>query len=203
MKVRSFIRRNAAILACGSVTTVFIMHYFTKPNLLHQIDDVRSRVKPKFDSMTDKLTRESRFIDTVTVLINMQNINSANKLIDSARKVKPDNSNFLVLKGMVYFAEGRNEEAIKWYNKAMQVDRAEFPNTLAKRAEVFIKLNEFDKGIADYKNASKINYDFQLNVALAYDRIGLRDSAEVYYQKYLDKYPDDSAVSNRIQELIK
>ena len=103
-------------------------------------------------------------------------------------------------KGMIYAKQNKYPEAIEEYNIA--IENEPFPLELEKRAEAYIKINKLDLALNDYKKAYSLNYDYSLHVATTFELMIKKDSALKYYQTYLEHYPNDTTVQQKVRSLI-
>lgn len=171
-----------------------------KQGIAQQIDDLRKKTQPRFDSLSRLMNDENNFHNNILKIIETKDLNLANKLVDSAIKSNPSRHILFTYKGMIYAAQDRHSEAIEQFNKSMSM-ASEFPLALNQKAQSFIKLNNFNSAIIDLKKAAELNYDFNYQVARAYEQMDLIDSAIVYYTKYLDHYPEKTKVREHLSSL--
>ncbi|MGA2788480.1 MAG: tetratricopeptide repeat protein [Verrucomicrobiota bacterium] len=96
--------------------------------------------------------------------------------------------------GLVYFQQGRLDEAIVQYQKVLQINPVE-TDALNNLGSVFLQQGRLDKAVAHYQKALAINPDSaetHYDLANALFQQGRTDDAMAHYQKALAINPDSA-----------
>jgi Putative Zn-dependent protease, contains TPR repeats len=185
-----------AMLAISVCIVAIQNRSFRGGDIRQQIKEVRKKTQPKFDSISRLITQENNFHNNVLFLIEAKQLDSAGRIVDSAINKNPAKHILYTYKGMIYARLNNHLAAIEQFNKSMA--RYQFPLALVHRAESFLELNKFDSAIVDYKKAAEYNYDFNYQIAQAYEQRGLLDSAVIYYTIYLNHYPQKTEIREHL-----
>ena len=162
------------------------------------IDDIREKNEPGLDSLQNAINYENNLNFRIQKAINDSDFATAYTLMDSLPNFGKKNSTHLY-KGMIYVKQNKYSKAIEEYN--FLIDAEPFPLALGKRAEAYVKAGKLDLALNDYKEAFSLNYDYSLQVAATFELINKKDSALKYYQIYLEHYPNDTVVRQRLSQL--
>jgi len=164
------------------------------------VEQIREENKAGFDSLQKAFDYDDELNYRINEAINKGDFKTAHTLLDS---LPPFGKKMTVLRyeGMIFEKKGDYLNALEKYNLA--INNYETPLTLEKRAAIYIKLNRLDDAMHDYKKAFEWNYDFSLPVAKTFELMNKKDSALKYYQIYLEHYPADSFVQQRVLVLKK
>ena len=99
-----------------------------------------------------------------------------------------------LFKGVSNENKGQYGQAIKDYNKAIEIDPA-FAQAYSSRGVIYYSMDQYDQAISDYNKAIEINPNhavFYSNRGLAYEKKGQYDQAISDYNKAIEinpKYP--------------
>jgi tetratricopeptide (TPR) repeat protein len=96
--------------------------------------------------------------------------------------------------GLVYFQQGRLDEAITQYQKVLQINPVE-TDALNNLGSAFLQQGRLDEAVAHYRKALTINPDSaetHYNLGNALFQQGRTDEAMAHYQKALSINPDDA-----------
>lgn len=88
----------------------------------------------------------------------LNNHSAAIKDLRAAIKLESKENHFFQLLGSVYSESGRHNEAIKCFNKCLEIDKADF-NTLYKRAWAYIAIEDYDNAMNDLQLVEKSDSD--------------------------------------------
>jgi Flp pilus assembly protein TadD len=80
------------------------------------------------------------------------------KDFNQALKLKPNDPSILDCLGVAHYAKGLNDQAIKYYHQAMTLD-PKYAKAYKNRAMVYDSLGDFDKAVADLKQAKSLGYN--------------------------------------------
>jgi tetratricopeptide (TPR) repeat protein len=100
---------------------------------------------------------------------------------------------------MIYTRREKYPEAIKEYTQAL--NDLPFSKARGMRAATYLKMNMLDSAMYDYKKAYSLNYEYSLQIAATFELMNKKDSAQKYYQIYLEHYPSDKAVQEKVKLL--
>ena len=159
------------------------------------IKDTRHKHQQKFDSMQRAFKYELKLRDRIEECIIKQDFQAAYALIDSLPA--SDRVSTHLYRGMIYAEQKNYSKALEEYN--MSMSEQIYPIALEKRAELYIKMNKFELAIGDYKQSYDMNYDYSLKLGDAYMLINKKDSAQKYYQIFLEHYPQDSSAHAKLK----
>ena len=162
------------------------------------INDIREKNKPGLDSLQNAINYENNLNFRIQKAINDSDFKTAYTLMDSLPHFGKTATTHLY-HGMILEKQKKYHEAIKEYDTAIAEEA--FPTNLNKRAEVYIKINKLDSALADYKKSYSWNHYFSYQVANTFELLNKKDSALKYYQIYLEHYPNDTAVQQRLSRL--
>jgi tetratricopeptide (TPR) repeat protein len=195
-------KKNSMLLV--SILTILsivflIIFFYPKPNIVKQIDELRSETKPNLDTFVNNMTRENKFYDSIENLIQTGGLSEAESVLNQLMLRYPNNIRLHILKGMLYDARRRYDSALIEYN--FSIIKNANPFLLDKRAITFLKLKQYDKALEDYRKAYSMNIDYSLQLAQTFEKIRERDSALKYYKIYLNYYPDTISVLQKIKSL--
>ena len=101
--------------------------------------------------------------------------------------------------GMIYTKQKKYPEAIEEYTKAIKEVR--YSKAKSMRAEAYIKMNKLDLALSDYSDIYKYNHYYSYLVANTFMLMDKKDSALKYYEIYLEHYPNDKVVQEKITSL--
>ncbi len=121
-----------------------------------------------------------------------RNIEIAEKLMQEAVALAPENSEVLVLQGAVFLVKGKLEEATSTIEKAMQND-PESSAAVLMRASIFTTKNEIDPAIEVLKKgllSSPDNETIHLLLAKLYSQKNLNDKVESEFKQLIEIRPD-------------
>jgi tetratricopeptide (TPR) repeat protein len=159
------------------------------------IEKIRDDNKAGFDSLQKAIKYENDLNFRIKKSIDDNEFTTATHLMDSLPAFGKTNSIHLY-NGMIYAEQKKYSEALEEYN--ILIDADPFPLALDKRAKVYIKINKFDFALKDYKKAYSLNYDYSLQIATTFELIQKKDSALNYYKIYLEHYPNDLSVKQKV-----
>ncbi|MFP4497679.1 MAG: tetratricopeptide repeat protein [Vulcanimicrobiota bacterium] len=145
------------------------------------------------------------------ILMDWKNdYDGAFKDIQQAVEVEPDNHEYRYYRGVLYEYKGNNLNALKDYDQYVVGEPLSSAGHLAK-GRVYVKLNEFDKALEQYRLAQKKDpddSDIPRYEANAYFRKGEREElnnrneeAIVLYQKALKKDPNHENAKEKLPKL--
>lgn len=110
-----------------------------------------------------------------------------------AIKLKPDYSNAYNYLGFVYFRDGKVDEAIKNYHKALENELYLNPQDAHLNLGVaYLSRKEYRKAIPHLEEAIRLVPDFTAaynNLGLAYEGLGQYDKAQLYYERAVELNP--------------
>lgn len=102
------------------------------------------------------------------------------------------------------FRNGNLDEALASFNMALSLDpdSVEAHNNLGV---LYFSAGDSQKALECFQNALMINYldrDAIYNCGELFKRVGRNDDARVCYETYLQKYPGDSELRNKLEEVL-
>lgn len=101
--------------------------------------------------------------------------------------------------GMIYEEQKKYPDAVKEYSAALSEQK--FSVALEKRGDIYVKMNKLNMAMTDYKMAYTWNSDYSFQIANTFVLLNKRDSALKYYQIYLEHYPNDTSVQQKMNLL--
>jgi tetratricopeptide (TPR) repeat protein len=191
------------IAAALLLITVIVIFFYPRKRFHERINDIRKETVPMFDSLSTQMNKENYFLTNINLLIEHNDLPLAHKLIDTAIQKNPSKGIFYTYKGMIYAAEKKYQKALQQYDTSILLNHFEFPLVLSKKAEVFIKLKDYNSAIENYKKAALSNKSFNRELAITFEVINKKDSALKYYLVYQKHYPDNKITNKKIQLLSK
>jgi tetratricopeptide (TPR) repeat protein len=171
-------------------------HKINASKFIYKVKEVN---KSGLDSLQNSINYERDLNHRIEQSIYNRDFNTAYTLMDSLPAFGKTNSIHLY-KGMIHAELERYPEAIEEYS--IVIDAEPFPIALDKRAKVYIKTKQLEFALNDYKRAYLVNYDYSLQVATTFELTNKKDSALKYFQIYLEHYPTDTAVQQKIKDLL-
>ena len=112
-------------------------------------------------------------------------------LFGHALKVTDNNYIAYAGRGNAYFALGNHKEAIKDYDRAIEIS-PEFSEAHNNRGSVYLKLGNYRQAIADYDRAIEVNPGNQeayYNRGTAYEALGYQEQAIADYDRVIEVNP--------------
>lgn len=200
MGKRKLILWSAIILLIIALTVFSLYNRYSQKafNPKKFLNEVKEENKPGLDSLQDAINYENYLNYRIQEAINDSDFRTAYTLMDSLPAFGKVHSIYL-FKGMILEKQKKYPDAIKEYNEALN----EIPYSKARsmRAELYIKMNEFQLALYDYMEIYKYNHYFSCYIANTFLLLNKRDSALKYYQIYLEHYPNDTAVQQKLSRL--
>lgn len=189
----------AVIVLAGIGIFLFYRYTNNTTKAKNFIERIREENKAGFDSLQNAINYENNLNYRIEKSITEGDFKTAYPLMDSLPAFGKKHSIHLY-QGMIYEKQKKYTEAIQEYTTV--IDAEPFPLALNKRAEVYIKINRLNFALNDYKKAASLNYDYSLQVANTFMLMNKKDSALKYYQIYLEHYPNDTAVQQKIKKSL-
>jgi tetratricopeptide (TPR) repeat protein len=113
--------------------------------------------------------------------------------LKEAIKLKPDYSDAYNYLGFVYFGQGKVDEAIKYYHKALDNELYLSPQDAHMNLGIaYLSLKEYRKAILHLEEAIRLVPDFSAaynNLGKAYEGLGQYDKARFNYEKAVEFNP--------------
>jgi tetratricopeptide (TPR) repeat protein len=113
--------------------------------------------------------------------------------LKEAIKLKPDYSDAYNYLGFVYFSQGKVDEAIKYYHKALDNELYLSPQDAHMNLGIaYLSLKEYRKAILQLEEAIRLVPDFAAaynNLGKAYEGLGQYDKARFNYEKAVEFNP--------------
>lgn len=153
---------------------------FSKKNL---VEILRKEKKEEIDSVLNAIGNENRFYSRILFLIESNDTASAKKIIDSVLKNPNSGQKIYLYKGILLEKSSRFDEAIDAFNESMKYQ--EYPVALYWRAQAYFALKKNKEAINDCLKASYINPDYYMNLSEMFRKLNMIDSADKYFQIYL------------------
>ena len=115
-------------------------------------------------------------------------LEDAEKIYQSIIKLQPRHADALHGLGLIDLFRGKPQEAIKWFNQALKIEKnaAYFNN----RGSAYFEIKKMQEALADYQVALKMQAEFtdaQYNLANLYSAIQKHEEAINAYSKILQK----------------
>ncbi|PIE49261.1 MAG: hypothetical protein CSA39_03645 [Flavobacteriales bacterium] len=129
-----------------------------------------------------------------------QQFKKATALIESHSALYPNQLNLLVEKGYNQQLQNNNEEAKKYYEKALEL-ASENPFTGGNIGRAFAKNHLIDYAIATYKKAMSLNPEINYHIYLA-QAYGEKADIKNMFNSYLDLLMVDESYFSTIQRYI-
>ena len=179
---------------------IYYEHFHRPIDAKKFIERVRKENKAGFDSLQKAINYENNLNYRIEKSITDGDFKTAYFLMDSLPLFGKKHSIHLY-KGMIYAEQKKYSEAIKEYTEALN----EIPYSKAEsmRAESYVKMNKPELALSDYKNIYKYNHYYSIHVAKTFELMKQKDSALKYYKIYLEHYPTDSFVQQKLLILKK
>lgn len=129
--------------------------------------------------------------------IGLGNIDKAKELLNKILEIDPSNRKALNNLGVILFNEGREEEALRLFM------RARTPIALYNAAYIHYKKGELDTAEKLFREALEngAGPDAMFNLALTLFRLGKKDEALKWIERYMREAPDDKS-AERLRNLI-
>lgn len=169
-----------------------------KPNATSFIEKIKKENKAGFDSLQRAINYENDLNHRIERSIYTGDFKTAYALMDSLPPFGKTHS-ILLYQGMIYEKQKKYPEAIEEYSKA--INELPYSKAKSKRAEVYLKINKPELALSDYKEIYKYNYYYSLQLANTFMLMNKKDSALKYYQIFLEHYPNDTTVQQKINSL--
>lgn len=197
---RSLIYKLLLIVVVVS-TAIFVIYRYTnkKPNVKNLLGKLREQNKAGFDSLQQAINYENDLDYRIKKCINDEDYTTAYSLIDSLPSFGRTHAVSLY-KGMIYDRQKNYTAAIREYTHALNEIR--FSKARSLRANAYLKMNNLDSAMYDYKEAYSLNYEYSLQIASIFESMNKKDSALKYYQIYLKHNPTDKIVQEKVKLLI-
>ncbi|MEJ7830386.1 MAG: hypothetical protein WKF91_19410 [Segetibacter sp.] len=190
------------IIALLIIATGFLLYKYSssKFNVQQNLNNLREENKYGFDSLNKAIKYENDLNRRIEVSINKEDFKTAFSLIDSLPPFGKAHSIY-IYKGMIGEKQKNYLESIKEYNNAIN----EIPLSKAKslRAALYVKMNKLDSALSDYKSIYSYNHYYSGFVANTFMLMKKKDSALKYYQIYLEQYPQDDSVRQKLNSLLE
>lgn len=162
------------------------------------INNIKEKNKPGLDSLQNAINYENNLNLRIQKAINDSDFKTAYILMDSLPGFGKAHSLHLYT-GMIYEKQKKYPKAIGEYTEA--INEISFSKAKSMRAEIYIKTNKLDSALYDYKSISEYNHYYNSHVANTFELMHKKDSALKYYQIYLEHYPNDTAVQQRLSRI--
>jgi cytochrome c-type biogenesis protein CcmH/NrfG len=126
------------------------------------------------------------------------------QLLEGIVKEEPGNRGAWVQLGHNYFDSNQPMQAIKAYDKALELDGND-PNVLTDQGIMYRRIGWFDKAIANFTRASELNPQhlqalFNLGIVYRFDT-GDLGQAKAAWNRYLELSPTGEG-SDKVRELL-
>ena len=188
-----------SVIISIAITFLLISFFTPQPNIVKKIEELKKQTVPSLDTFITNMVNENKFYDSIENLIQHGQPIKAGNILKQLLPRYPNNTRLHVLNGMLYEAKKQYDSALYEYN--FVIIKNKNPYVLNKRAITFLKLNQFNKAVDDYREAYTMNIDYSLQLAQTFEKIDKKDSAKKYYQLYLDQYPNAKFVQQKITAL--
>lgn len=181
--------------------SLFVFYRYTNNNYRAKrfIELIREENKAGFDSLQNALNYENDLNYRIEKSIKGGDFKTAYSLMDSLPAFGKSHSLHLY-QGMIFTEQKKFPEAIEEYNKA--INDVPFSKAQSMRAEVYVKMNKLELALSDYKEISTYNHYYNLHVANTFRLMNKKDSALKYYNVYLEHYPNDTTVQQKMKSLV-
>lgn len=191
------------ILAAVALTAVgiFLLYRYTNntSKAKNFVERIREENKAGFDSLQNAINYENNLNYQIQKSIGNDDFKTAYALMDSLPAFGKTHSIHLY-QGMIYEKQKKYIEAVEEYTQAIN----EIPYSKAKsmRGDVYIKMNKPELALSDFKEIYTYNHYYSYSIANTFMLMNKKDSALKYYQIYLEHYPNDTAVQQKIKKLL-
>jgi tetratricopeptide (TPR) repeat protein len=165
------------------------------------IEKIRNDNKAGFDSLQKAIKYENDLNFRIKKSIADNEFTTAIHLMDSLPLFgKPEA--VLRYQGSILEKKGDYTNALKKYDSVIINEKYSIATN--DKARVLIKMNRFKEAIAIYKIPFEWdNYDNALQVATTFELMQKKDSALNYYKIYLEHYPNDLSVKQKVLVIEK
>tara|TARA_B100000949_G_scaffold204681_1_gene194411 strand:- start:458 stop:1066 length:609 start_codon:yes stop_codon:yes gene_type:complete len=124
------------------------------------------------------------------------------KYIDKLIKVYPKEYFLELSKGLAYYKIDSLELAIIEFRESMRKSGDEYPKALGYIGWTLSDLGRYDEAVFELKKAAKVNYDYNLDIAMVYEESGNLDSALYYYEKKLSQIKESKTMRMFYEEVL-
>ena len=176
-------RRSESLIGCAVTAALFLAPAACKHSNREPVAQVAAApAKPSAAPAQTKLDLDNAQIATAQALIDRD----------------PTDANGWIALGNAYFDAARMQEAVKAYDKALAL-KPDNPEVLTDQGVMYRELGQYDKAMANFKNASTLNPRHQpsildLGVLYAQD---LKDAAKAMqaWNRVIEIDPESSQAS--------
>jgi tetratricopeptide (TPR) repeat protein len=196
MKIRTVLYAIVALL----IGIALIGKFFPRKNIVQKVEDLRVETSAQMDSFNNFQERQYKYFRHIEQLIDSNKLKEADSIVSATLKENPNNEQFLTYKGQIFEAQKKYDSAMIEYNLALI--KNSYSSAIEKKANLFIKLKQYNKAIEDYKTIVEYNSYYTKQLAAAFSLNKQKDSALKYYRIYLEHYPKDSiTILSKIKSL--
>ena len=151
--------------------------------------EAKKLLRETLDAYPDNRYIKASLADTLS---RTGELEEALQLSDEVLNQKPGDSRALTVKGNVYFNKRDYDKALEFFEQARVNNDSNY--LISRLIRTHIKLEEYDEAlnICQKKlDEEPDNTSFQKLMGSIYEKKGETEMAAQYYDKYLDKNPDD------------
>ena len=151
--------------------------------------EAESKLQSALKEYPDNRYLKSSLADTLTRVGKME---EALRLADEVLNQKPGDSRALIVKGNVHFYKREYEKALEFFEQAEINNNSDYLTSRIIRTK--IKLEEYEDALNICQkelDEDPDNTSFQKLMGSIYEKMGENKKAAQYYDKYLDKKPED------------
>ncbi|MFO7814622.1 MAG: tetratricopeptide repeat protein [Halanaerobiales bacterium] len=151
--------------------------------------EAKNKLQSALSEYPDNRYLKSSLADTLTRIGEME---EALKLADEVLNQKPGDSRALIVKGNVNFYKREYKKALEFYEQAEVNNDSDYLSSRLIRTE--LKLKEYQEALELCQkklDEDPDNTSFQKLMGSIYEKMGKNEKAAQYYDKYLNKKPED------------
>jgi len=155
----------------------------------NKYQEAKNELQSALMDYPDNRYLKSSLADTMTRIGKME---EALRLADEVLNQKPGDSRALIVKGNVYFYKREYEKALDFFEQAELNNNSDYLTSRIIRTK--IKLKEYEDALnlcQKELDEDPDNTSFQKLMGSIYEKMGENEKAAQYYDKYLDKKPED------------
>ncbi|RYU94844.1 tetratricopeptide repeat protein [Emticicia agri] len=167
--------------------------YFYKGTLAARKGDTLTAIALMNQSIEMKPSFREGYTKLTEVLQNYRMYDSALVVNKSAMVQFPDNPDFMVERGLVFFKAGRLDSALANYEKVTVVD-SKRTDVLLYSAAIYYRWKSYLKALENYEKVLDINEDTpKVNylIGLTQEQLGNMEAAEEALKEAVEKNPND------------